>query len=76
MSVWLVLTTKVQVNIGNFISLNPKNVSNGMSCPSLISSAPQVLHCLSGKSNPEPTDPSSKNSLVLQLDKCNEVAMD
>ena len=44
MSVRLIFTTKVQINIWNFISFKSRNVSKGISCPSLINSLPQVGH--------------------------------
>ncbi len=46
---------------------NPKNVSNGIVCPSRLYSVPQTGHFLGGRSKPLPTLPSVINSLCLQL---------
>lgn len=52
MCLTLVLSGKVQVDIRLFISLNPRNVSNGISNPSLESGFPQRGQSLSGISHP------------------------
>ncbi len=58
----LIFACEIQVDIGALSPSNPRKVSNGISCPSRKRGSPQTGQVLSGRSNPDPTDPSVKNS--------------
>ena len=46
---------------GTLSPSNPRKTANGILCPSLFNSVPQLGHFLSARSKPPPTEPSVKN---------------
>ena len=48
---------------GTLSPWNPRNTAKGILCPSRIMGVPHSGQFFSGRSNPDPTDPSVKNSV-------------